>query len=1210
MRRPHRRRLELAVAIAAALSVMPAAAHADPISAAILSAVGVSAATVGATAAAIATFVLTSALTLGASLGLNTLFGPKAPAAASQDRQADVLSLDIGEVPREMIVGRAATGGSLVDCCNYGGKYNTDWNLFVIALADHECDGIEGFYVNDTYVAWPFGAGSGGGEVPGYNGQLHVHCHLGTASDPRWPNSDGVDAWEDLLPCLGQGMMKGVCAVAYAYKADAADAQNPVWSGRPTLLFVMRGAKVYDPRLDDTVAGGAGPQRWETPSTWAWSENASLCEYAFQRGVYALNQIDQPGMLLVGRGLSDLEAPPERVIPAANLCDELVDAPGGGQEARYRVGGVIKSSDTFQDVAQMFGDATAGVVTQPEGSVFVAPGEAQTPVETITDADLPLGQAVKFSPFKSDSDRVNTVIARYVEPAQKWAETSAPVSRDLDDLANDGGPRELTLTLTLVPYVGQASRVAEIRRRQARLERTATIVLGPRFAHLEEGDWIGWTSDRRFAGGTVYFRVTAYGLDQAWRNTLALEEIDFDVYGFGGMGAEPVGPEPAEAPGALELDDVAIVATHLQGAPVTPGGVAALVPAVEATWATPVDPAISTVRLEVRLGADGAVTPTSTTAVSKGELITTAGVAANVTTLQARLVPLGDPARPVTPSPWVTLSTGDLVASSTTGLSGTNGPVSVDALVADIYASDGRLQTALDAAASALAKALGVGEDLDQEAYAGLLGVLTEDQVEAYAKANTVDTKTLRSSVTDMIVSDPVTGAWSVKQDRVIDANGYTASENLTLLGSNFATNLANAVSLLETKTDSASAVAQLHTQLTAETAQAIATATSTLISYADATSAIAVSQTNLRAEYQGAIATATSGLVSFASMTSAISAATINLASQVDVSTAVATATSGLVTQAGLSSALAGYNLALNSSFAGAVGALTVNYQTYSDVQQAIGVYDTALQSSVPGGLSASVRQQAITVADHDGKLQAFLQLSATTPAGEALVRLLSAATGSEVLLDAAKIFFGSRVLVETATGTLHFQGNSYQLCIGEEFGANGNLLLWFGSVSTPTTSMTKGNAVLYISTDDGKLGGPGLPSTGGGGGAGVKVYNAPSWPGSGTVYADTITCASGGFLTMALNLPTRANEPGAGNYAFYINGQGAGGGSFTSRGTEEGPGGSYYEVDWTGAGQSLRIQVPAGAISIQINSSCDAGGWASQDAFEVSTEFFPIIS
>lgn len=630
-----------------ALTLAPAVAHADPVTTAIATVVSYFAG--AAAGAAVGNFLIAYGATIYATAGswaLSKLSKPKG-ASVSQERQASVTTLSIGEVPREMIVGQAATGGSLVDGYYYGGQYGTDWNLFVIALADHPCHDLVGFYVGDTFVE--FGAD---GDVPGYNGQLKVWWRPGEATDADFPSEIS-----GLGPATAPGSLRGVAKVAVAYKIDAADAKNPTWtSGRPTFVWVVKGARCYDPRKDGTVPGGAGPHRWSDPATWEWTENAEICRYAFQRGAYAFNAVGDPTKLRVGRGLSEYEAPPERVFAPANLCDEAVDIGDDKVEARYRVGGVIRASESFDNVEQMFADAMGGYIIQPEGGVAVDPGQAKTPVAEITDDDLILGQPVRFTRFRSASDRVNTVVARYIEPSQKYNETVAGVARDQADIEADGGPLEEVLSLPLVNSRTQALRLAEMRRRQHRLERTASITLGPRFAHLEEGDWIQWTSARHTGGQPVVFRVTAYSLPENWQNTLALEETSYDVFGFGGLPITVEPQEPHIPPGALTLSGVTAYAFQMEGQSQE------LLPAVHFAWTTPVDPAVTSIRAEVRRAGETAVAQTTTTAVNDGLMDVTNGVPINAL-IEVRLVPLGGPGRAIVPSSWIELVSGKLVSS-------------------------------------------------------------------------------------------------------------------------------------------------------------------------------------------------------------------------------------------------------------------------------------------------------------------------------------------------------------------------------------------------------------------------------------------------------------------------------------------------------------------------------------------------------------------
>lgn len=507
-------------------------------------------------------------------------------------RRASEASLSLGEVPRQAIVGRAATAGSLVDAFNYGGKYGTDWEVLVIALADHRCDALEGFYVNDVYVPY-----AGDGMVAGYNSQLQIFWRPGTetqtvpsiltANGPGWTvNDNGA----------------GVAYAVVAYKADAADAKNPVWpGGRPKFLFVVRGALCYDPRKDSSV-GGSGAHRRNNPATWEWSENLIVCRYQFVLGFHACDRVTQPDQLMVGRGLSATEAPPQNLFARANLCDEMVDG-----EPRYRVGGVIGANETFIDVESDFAAACAGTIVQPEGAVEIDPGEAKAAVVTITDRDLVVGSKVKRRWFLGIADRdwVNTVLANYTEPAHKWQPHVAPVRRDVADVIADGAPREETLNLGMVSWAKQAGRVAEIFRRLGRLWIRAEIVLPPRFCDLEEGDWIIWQSDRYLKGQAYTFRVEAWGSDRSWQHSLTLRQISASCYSDTAplsSGSVAVN-QPARAPiGQPDPSNWALAAGHMSA-----GGLRN--PALIVTGASN-DPSAAFVRMEY---CQGAAAPTGAT---------------------------------------------------------------------------------------------------------------------------------------------------------------------------------------------------------------------------------------------------------------------------------------------------------------------------------------------------------------------------------------------------------------------------------------------------------------------------------------------------------------------------------------------------------------------------------------------------------------------
>jgi len=622
-------------------ATLVAPAHADPISAAVVTYLGLS----GTVAGAVAAFAVRSAIYSFASWGMSRISRALSRGRDGvQDRQATVTTLSVGEVPRELVVGRAVTGGSLVDPFNFGGQYGTDTVVRVIALADHEITQLEGFFVDDAYQGFGFS-----GVQLGFNGKLDIEfvnaSAAGGVPPARFASEGGWTAADKLI---------GVAHVWVAYTID-----EEAWTGHPAFRWLVKGAKFYNPAKDPALGyAGPSPHVWDDPSTHEFTENAAVIEYNYRRGIYVTGRHGQAEHLLFGRGLTTEEAPPEAVLPWIALCDELV-----GGAPRYRAAGVITTADGHDVVAQWLADAMAGQVVQREGGIEVEPGHAKAPVMTITDGDLVVGEKVVFNAFSPDGSngRYNTVIPRYVEPEQGWQDHSGPVRRDLDDIREDDGPRELTLPLPLVTWGAQADRCAEIRRRRERKERRASIVLPPRFAALEEGDWIDWQSDRRHGGATVTYQVEEAELGPNWRQYLVLREISADVFDDGDElddDADPLTPTPQPDP--VYLTEVAVQPMQLSASET-----GAVQPGLRFGWAVPVDAAIVAIRAEVRLRGATDVAPTTTEAVNAGILPVTQGVLSG-SWLEARLVPVTRTNRQVVPSNWVLLRVGQGVSDDLT----------------------------------------------------------------------------------------------------------------------------------------------------------------------------------------------------------------------------------------------------------------------------------------------------------------------------------------------------------------------------------------------------------------------------------------------------------------------------------------------------------------------------------------------------------------
>src|SRR3546814_9062357 len=127
----------------------------------------------------------------------------------------------------------------------------------------------------------------------------------------------------------------------------------------------------------------------------------------------------------------------------------------------------VCSSDLYIDVEEDFAAACAGTIVQPEGCVEIDPGEARAVVATFTDDDLIVGSRARWNRVMlsiASEEWVNTIVASYIEPTQKWAAHGGLVRRATDDIDGAGKPREQRTAVGIVIWVMQAGRVGRGRR--------------------------------------------------------------------------------------------------------------------------------------------------------------------------------------------------------------------------------------------------------------------------------------------------------------------------------------------------------------------------------------------------------------------------------------------------------------------------------------------------------------------------------------------------------------------------------------------------------------------------------------------------------------------------------------------------------------------------------------------------------------------------
>ncbi|TDT94555.1 hypothetical protein DFO45_2305 [Azorhizobium sp. AG788] len=626
--------LALAVAVIAGTP-----AHADPVVTPIVAAVTAVGGAVSAMGAA-GTFLVNAGLALGASY-LSRALGKKQKGASAASSAVTLdLSID-SDRPRTLVLGERLVAGSLHYFCK-DGPQNENITL-VIALADHEIDSLQMVWVNDRAISMHLDA-AGWQDVPEFSDKygvsmLSFRLYKGRADQEADPeviaNSGGQ--WTAAHRLRGCAYVK----VRIVYNPD-------VWGGSlPTFKWLIRGAKLYDPRQDDTNPGGSGPMRWGQPETYVFADNLEVARYNFLRGIYV------GGDKWFGVGLEASEINLSDFYAAAAACDEQVQTRAGTWEPRYRVAAIIDADEPWGDVLNKFSTACAGSLPDLSGQYSCFPGVAQVPVLHITDDDFEVGTELTGSRHRPFDEVVSEVTGSWASPEALYEITALPTRYSSADEEADGGfRRSASYDLSYVRSQSQGQRCMEIFRRLARRQISHKGTLRRRCGEvLEAGDWITWSS-AKFGYDTRVFRVEARTPTASGSVTVGVREIDGAVYGWGPEDEQdPENPTDLPSGGA---GTTVVVGIHVEIAQVN-GIDGTQVPGIRVTWQPITDPTVYGLQIEYRRVGDA-----PWQSYMAGEAETRAGSATITAGIlggefyQVRITPLTSPRRVVDISPVAT----------------------------------------------------------------------------------------------------------------------------------------------------------------------------------------------------------------------------------------------------------------------------------------------------------------------------------------------------------------------------------------------------------------------------------------------------------------------------------------------------------------------------------------------------------------------------
>ena len=692
----------------------------------------------------------TAALEIGVAIGLGFLARkltpePEQGSGAAAQRRGRTLQLEIAtDAARKVIFGRDATAGSLV----YWQTTGTDNRLLqmVVAIADHECEGLVELWVDGKQRTW----NSETGVVAGHDGKLKVRFYNGTAaqtvdtavrdaSGGRWTNNEtGAH----------------VCYAVIEAEADG----NIFPGGIPQIVFVVDGAKLYDPRLDDTV-GGDGDHRWDDQSTWEWSDNNAVAIYNVLRGFSA-----------GGQPLLGLNAPADAVRladfeAAANACDESVGLAAGGSEKRYRCGYVAEIVPGVNGrTLEALSAGMSGDIICAGGIYRIMAGVARAPVASLTDDDLIIDEPWVSEPRRPRSELTNAVLGSFTDPERSYNFVPLPPRTSSSDEAADGGIRlAQTLELAAVKSRTQAQRVMEIARKKARRQIRARGTLRARWFVLEPGDWVTVTSERRGYEG-VTFEIDSTKGEPDLRTAIALAEVDEGIDDWNGAEDELADNTASGlASGGPTLNSVssfALAAITVDG---TDG---AQLPGLRATWTAITDPTVVAIRIQYRKQGDTLAIERRVEDPSAAQHSWVEGIQGGIV-YEARAIPIAEPPRAMEWSAWAAAG-------------GSTESLKVDVSVVTESVEDGSIdEAALDAQtlfelrlSTAIAAVQGSVSEALEEAYARAQDVgeaLLQTQADSYDnRAQILVEQTTRANETSALAQQITSAITSI--------NGNTAS--------------------------------------------------------------------------------------------------------------------------------------------------------------------------------------------------------------------------------------------------------------------------------------------------------------------------------------------------------------------------------------------------------------------------------------------------
>jgi hypothetical protein len=381
-------------------------------------------------------------------------------------------------------------------------------------------ESVDEIYVNDKLVVWS-GALTDGTVRTVNSSDTNFYKDGSLISVQAFYGLDNQSVSSILDESTNWGSNHKLSGVAYlAFKFTW---NQDAFSSLPEVKVVLKGKKIYDPRLDSTK-GGSGSHRQDTASTWTYSPNSALCLLDYLRNTR------------YGKGLpnSSFETNYDSFKTSANICETQVtpytSAPSDID--LFQTNLVIDTEQKVIDNVRELLNPMRAIFTYTQGKYFLIIENTGTS-ELSLNADNIIGGIKIFGEKKNT--KYNRVIGTFVNPDKEWQEDTITYPPADDSglsvgdqyatlLAEDNGTQlEGNFTFQGITNPYQAEELCEIILRRSRNALAVEVMVTSEALNLTIGDIVDLTYS---TGGFSAKPFRVYGLSINTDSTVSLKLIE------------------------------------------------------------------------------------------------------------------------------------------------------------------------------------------------------------------------------------------------------------------------------------------------------------------------------------------------------------------------------------------------------------------------------------------------------------------------------------------------------------------------------------------------------------------------------------------------------------------------------------------------------------------------------------------------------------